>query len=275
MKSALLLAWRYLAHHRARTILLIVAVASTALLPIAVNTLVTRYSAALLERARSTSLVLGAPGSRYDLVLNALYFTGRVPTRLSMAEFTTLAAADQARAIPIHVVHHAKGFPVVGTSVDYFEVRGLAFAAGTPFAELGEAVVGARVARELGLAPGGFLLSDQGSLYDLTMRYPLRMRVVGVLAHSGTPDDGAVFVDVKTAWIMDGLGHGHVDAKAATPNEVLGAKNDRIALSAAVVEYQRGHARERGLVPLPRRPRHVPADRGCWSSRTTRVRKPC
>lgn len=238
MKSALLLAWRYLAHHRARTILLIVAVASTALLPIAVNTLVTRYSAALLERARSTSLVLGAPGSRYDLVLNALYFTGRVPTRLSMAEFTTLAAADQARAIPIHVVHHAKGFPVVGTSVDYFEVRGLAFAAGTPFAELGEAVVGARVARELGLAPGGFLLSDQGSLYDLTMRYPLRMRVVGVLAHSGTPDDGAVFVDVKTAWIMDGLGHGHVDAKAATPNEVLGAKNDRIALSAAVVEYQ-------------------------------------
>ena len=79
MRSSLTLAVRFLRHHPLRTALLVLCVTLTGLLPLAVNLLVDRYAAGLQERARSTPLVAGARGSRYDLVLNALYFTGRVP----------------------------------------------------------------------------------------------------------------------------------------------------------------------------------------------------
>ena len=38
---------------------------------------------------------------------------------------------------------------------------------------------------------------------------PLRLRVVGILAANETPDDEAIFVSLDTAWIIEGLGHGH------------------------------------------------------------------
>ncbi len=49
------------------------------------------------------------------------------------------------------------------------------------------------------------------------------MPVVGVLARAGTPDDSAVFVDIKTAWVIAGIGHGHTDltdpsSRAMSPN---------------------------------------------------------
>ena len=55
-------------------------------------------------------------------------------------------------------------------------------------------------------------------MYDLSAEYPLKMRVTGILAPTGTPDDLAVFTDVKTAWVIDGIGHGHDDL-AATMEE--------------------------------------------------------
>lgn len=43
--------------------------------------------------------------------------------------------------------------------------------------------------------------------------YPLKMRVTGILAPNGTPDDEAIFVDLKTTWLIEGRSHGHDDLK--------------------------------------------------------------
>ena len=37
------------------------------------------------------------------------------------------------------------------------------------------------------------------------------MTVRGILAPSNSPDDQAVFADLKTTWILEGIGHGHQD----------------------------------------------------------------
>ena len=42
------------------------------------------------------------------------------------------------------------------------------------------------------------------------------MQVVGVLEPSYTADDGAIFVDLKTAWVIQGLVHGHQDMDGLT-----------------------------------------------------------
>ncbi len=57
----------------------------------------------------------------------------------------------------------------------------------------------------------------------------------------GTADDSAIFVDVKTAWIIEGLGHGHEDAEKLGPEAKLadpsGSTEGAVRLNASVVQY--------------------------------------
>ena len=99
-------------------------------------------------------------------------------------------------------------------------------------------MLGADVARELALGPGDSLVSSPETVFDLAGTYPLSMNVVGVLAPSGGPDDGAVFCDVKTAWVIAGLAHGHDDlARPEAASTVLARDGDNIVANAAVKEF--------------------------------------
>jgi len=237
VRSTLLLARRYLAHHLLRSVTVVVAVALTLLLPFTVELLVSDFTRMLAARAQATPLVAGAPGSRYDLVLSSLYYQGRVPAPLSMETVEQLEATGLGDPVPILARNSARERPVVGTTFDYFERRGLTLAAGEWPALLGDCVLGARVAAELGLAPGDRLLSDQRNLYDISRAYPLRMRVMGVLAARDSPDDDAVFCDLKTAWLIEGLGHGHQSADEQQEGQVIGEQDGRIVLNSSVLEF--------------------------------------
>ncbi len=232
------LSWRYLAHHRLRTVILVVCVAIVFFLPLAVSLFIGHYEGELTGRAARVPLVVGAKGSRYDLVLSALYFKGRIPDDLSMAEATSLSDSGLAAAVPLVVKRTAKGYPVVGTTLDYFERLSLAVAEGTLPVRLGDAVVGAEAARVLGLSPGSGLVTDVDRLYDISSTYPLRLRVTGVLAESRSPDDLAVFVDVKTAWVVEGLGHGHVQpVEVRDESGVLARRDGEVVFNDSVVKY--------------------------------------
>jgi putative ABC transport system permease protein len=61
---------------------------------------------------------------------------------------------------------------------------------------------------------------------------------VGVLKKTHTSDDLAVFVDLKTAWVIEGLMHGHEDlSRARDPQLILKKDGDNITGSAKVYEY--------------------------------------
>jgi putative ABC transport system permease protein len=100
---------------------------------------------------------------------------------------------------------------------------------------LGDAVIGADVAAALGKGVGDTLVSAPENLFDLDGVYPLEMPIVGVLAPTNTPDDQAIFVDIKTAWVIQGIGHGHEDVVTAAD---VAAGTAALA-NAAVVQYQR------------------------------------
>jgi putative ABC transport system permease protein len=64
------------------------------------------------------------------------------------------------------------------------------------------------------------------------------MEVVGVLEKSHTSDDLAVFVDLKTAWVIQGLGHGHEDVtKLTDPTLVLERTESNVAATAKLYHY--------------------------------------
>ena len=64
------------------------------------------------------------------------------------------------------------------------------------------------------------------------------MTVVGVLERTYGADDLAVFVDLKTAWVIHGLGHGHDDVVTTEDDSVVLERTDtNIVANAKLVEY--------------------------------------
>jgi putative ABC transport system permease protein len=232
------MAWRYLLFHKVRTVVLIAAITLITYLPFAVHILVRSSEAQMLARSQLTPLIIGQKGSALDLVLNTLYFTSKPPEKISMSEADRVDASGLAYAIPVYNRFVARNFPIVGTTLDYFSFRQLDVAAGRMLAVLGECVLGATVAATLGLEPGDTLMSAPENPFDLAGVYPLKMHVVGVLNSSHTPDDRAVFVDIKTAWVIEGLGHGHTDLATTTDQQnILEQRDGTIVASAKVVQY--------------------------------------
>ena len=144
-----------------------------------------------------------------------------------------------ARPIPIYSTHTTrKRFPIVGTSLDYFEFRQFRLAQGNSLVTIGDCVIGAAVAQELGVGVGESLLSDSNNVVNLAGQYPLKMIIRGVLEPTQTPDDWAVFVDLKTSWIIDGLGHGHNDVTKIEDEEMVVRGDDgSIMATPAVLPY--------------------------------------
>ncbi|MCZ6786601.1 MAG: ABC transporter permease [Planctomycetota bacterium] len=230
MNDVLYLAWCYLAHQRVKTIVLVFSIALIFFIPAGLRVLIEQSRSELTARAEATPLLVGKKGSPTELVLNSLYFSTDVPERMRYHEVKRVRATGYAEAIPLYARFRARDLPIVGTTIDYFAFRGLRVARGRQMTRLGDCVVGART----GIEPGGSVVSSPESLFDLAGVYPLKMRVTGVLAPSGGPDDDAVFVDVKTAWVIEGLAHGHGDLKEA---DILKRESGRVVANPAVQKF--------------------------------------
>jgi putative ABC transport system permease protein len=238
MNDLLYLSGQYIRHHKNKLLILIFAITLVSWLPIAIQTIVDQTAEQLLDRANNTPLVIGAPGSPLELALGSLYFRTQAPETLNFGELKKVEATGFARAIPLYYRFNSQGHPIVGTNPDYLEFRKLQFAQGRPAALLGEAVLGADVARALKLAVGDFVISSPENVFDIAGVYPLKMPVVGILEPAFSPDDQAIFVDIKTSWVIQGLGHGHQDLntrKAA--GQVLKKEGSNIVANASVRQF--------------------------------------
>ena len=233
--NAIYLAFAYLRYHWVRSLILVVVAALILFVPVATRILLSTSERALVARGEATPLLLGSRGSQLDLTMAALYFSDERPDPVAMSEVEALWESGLGLPIPVHTAFSSGGFRIIGTSLDYFDFRRLSLAEGRGLAMLGEAVIGADVARGLGKTVGQTLVSAPENLFDLDGVYPLEMTIVGVLAPTNSPDDSAIFVDIKTAWVIQGIGHGHENVVTAAD---IAAGTDALA-NAAVVQYQR------------------------------------
>jgi putative ABC transport system permease protein len=221
-----------------KTAILVTSITLILFLPVGLRVLVRQSSEQLTARAEATPLVVGARGSPLELVLNTLYFRSDDPRPILHAEAARVNEGGLARAIPMYVRFRARDHPIVGTTLEYFEYRGLRIAEGRALAVLGECLLGSRVASALGVGPGDHVVSSPENVFDLAGVYPLKMRVAGVLEFSDSPDDDAIFADLKTTWIIEGFGHGHADlTRPESAAGVLSREGNRITANASVVQY--------------------------------------
>ena len=238
MKHVLYLAWQYLKYHRVKTIALLFAISLTFFIPLALDQLSDKGSEKLRARAVATPLLLGNKGSATELCLGSLYF--REP-KIPPIPFSSVSALQQTglgRTIPLQLEYRVKQQPIVGTSQEYFEFRNLSLATGRTMAVLGECVLGAKAARALNATVGGSVISTPAGAFDIAGSFPLKMKVVGILKPSQTPDDQAVFTDYKTTWVISGKAHGHQDIGVDTSDSLLLSRSDGEAIaSPAILSY--------------------------------------
>ncbi|WP_150270339.1 ABC transporter permease [Paenibacillus tepidiphilus] len=114
-------------------------------------------------------LVIGAAGSETQLVLNTFYHvgapTGNIPLAV-LEQAQADAGVDQAYAMTAG--DNYKGFPIVGIDPGYFAVRydGGRLQEGAMYASTGETIVGAYVARTLGLQVGDTFAGAHGLVQE-------------------------------------------------------------------------------------------------------------
>ncbi len=161
MMHSLYIAWKYVSFNKLKTVTLVACITLIAFLPLALQLLLEESERQLLSRAVSTPLLIGAKGSALDLLMNSLYFGDEVPEPISMATADRVWDSNLATPIPLYVRFRARGYPIVGTTIEYFDFRGLHIAQGRLFTVLGECVVGMTVAERLGLVPGSTVISSQ------------------------------------------------------------------------------------------------------------------
>lgn len=238
MKQSLYLAIRYLSFYRFRSLVLVSAIGLIIFLPIGLEKLITDSEQEMMARAESFPIIVGAKGSSTDLVINAIYFEQQDLEPLNVEFGKTLNKTKLGYSIPILAMFNARNFPIIGTGLDYFDFRGLRIANGRNLQYVGECVIGSTVANELNLQVGDSLISSPENSFDMAGVYPLKMNIVGVLETSGSVDDKAVFTDLKTNWIIMGLGHGHQDVADLTdPTLVIERDSGNVKTTAKLFMY--------------------------------------
>ena len=133
-----------------------------------------------------------------------MFRIGYATNNVSWRAYQEVARHPRVRwTIPLSLGDSYQGFAVLGTSADYFRHyrfardRGLELAAGAVFDDVYDAVLGADVARELGLAVGQPIVVAHGAVDAESARHDDKpFRVAGVLRKTGTPVDRTVHVSL-------------------------------------------------------------------------------
>ena len=185
--------------------LIVCSVALSTLLLLGVDRARTSARESFAQTVSATDLIIGARTGAIQLLLYSVFHLGDATNNVGWKSYQAIAShPDVAWAIPISLGDSHRGFPVVGTTTDYFEFfrygakQHLTFAQGRRFEGIFDAVIGANVARKLSYRIGDRIILSHGtSGVSLVNHADKPFRVVGILAETGTPVDRTVHVSLS------------------------------------------------------------------------------
>ena len=184
--------------------LILISVALSTLLLLGVDRARTSARRSFSQTISATDLIVGARTGAIQLLLYSVFHLGDATNNVDWKSFRAIAShPDVAWAIPISLGDSHRGFPVLGTTADYFKFfrygakQPLQLAQGRPFDGIFEAVIGANVAEKLSYRIGDSIVLSHGtSGLNLMSHADKPFTIVGVLAETGTPVDRTVHVSL-------------------------------------------------------------------------------
>ena len=212
MNALLHVAARSAWNRRGTLALVVLSIALATALLLTLERLRSDIRSSFAQAVSGTDLVVGARTGPVQLMLYAVFRVGGATNNIKTESLQAIAAHRAvAWVVPISLGDSHRGFPVLGTTTDYFrrfaygDKQQLALAAGAPFSGtldgLYEAVLGAEVAQSLGYTLGQKITLAHGSgglTGALASEHADKpFTVVGILARTGTPVDRTVHVSLQ------------------------------------------------------------------------------
>jgi putative ABC transport system permease protein len=205
MTELLRLAAASLWNRRGTALLTVFAIAVSVSLLLGVQKVRTEARESFASTISGTDLIVGARSGPLNLLLYSVFRVGDATANVSYGVYEKVAKhPDVEWAIPVSLGDSHRGFRVMGTNASYFEhyrygrKRPLEFAAGGPFADLYDAVIGADVARALRYELGDPVVIAHGlGQVSFANHDDKPFRVVGILERTGTPVDRTVHVSLE------------------------------------------------------------------------------
>ena len=215
-----LIIYRSLRQHALSTVVTAGSIALACGLLMSVWTVKTQSEAAFASTGTAFDAVLGARGSKLQLVLNAIFHLEASPGNLAYSDYEFIKRHPAVKtAIPIAVGDNLRGYRLVGTLPELFTAVELA--PGKKFAlqpggrwldgSAKEAVAGSFAAEKLGLKAGDTFHPFHGLTYDEKNRHADTYTVAGVLEPTNTPMDRVIWIPLHGLQTMSGH-----DPRAAT-----------------------------------------------------------
>lgn len=198
-----LLTWKNMWHRRTLTWLTIIAVAVATAFIVFISIIQNGVEKGAIKGYGPYELVIGADGSRTQLMLNTFYHIGTPTGNMAYDMWEKVEEVNLAEtAYPITKGDSYQGFPLIGTPAGYLVTRyPEATLTGKLYESLGEVVIGAYVAEQANLQIGDTFHASHGMLDD-DIHNDLLYEVVGILPKLGTPDDKGIFTTVNYAWVV-------------------------------------------------------------------------
>lgn len=204
---------RSLRLHKLSTAVTAVAIALSAGLAMAVFSISMQSSTAFGGGRGGWDAVLGAKGSATQLVLNTIYHLETSPGNIPWSMYQEIREHPTVTlAVPYAVGDNYRGYRIVGTTTELFSE--FEYAEGKKY-ELtpnqvfdpmrGEAVLGATVARELGIGRGDVFQPTHGVIDSASAEvHDVDYHVVSVMEPTNTPADKVIWIPIEGVFRMPG-----------------------------------------------------------------------
>jgi putative ABC transport system permease protein len=230
------IAWRNMQQRALASWLTGLSMALGVALVVAVLVVYAVLSTSFTRAAEGYNMIVGAKGGKLQLVLNTVYHLSTPIENIPWTyyeEFITVGgkagrfAPMIEVAIPYCLGDNYEGYRVVGTTSELFTKLGYGvddagqpipyqFAAGRNFDDKKyfEGVIGSIVAHNTGLKVGDSFEPTHGVTTEAEQGHKHDpIKVVGVLAPTGTPNDRALFMNVEGFFLLEGHAKEHAKPK--------------------------------------------------------------
>ena len=183
------------------------------------------------QSVSGTDLIVGARTGSVQLLLYSVFRIGGATNNIRWSSVQAIAKNRAvAWVVPISLGDSHRGFPVVATSLDYFDHfqfgdhQALSLAQGKRFAGVFDTVIGSEVATKLGYRLGDHIVLSHGDgAFAANEHADKPFTVVGVLAPTGTPVDRSVHISLEA---MEAI---HLDWIAGAPIPGTAIPADQVA----------------------------------------------
>ena len=206
MRSLLTLAWRSLGSRRFVALMTVACIALGSAMLIVVEQVRTQAREAFTRSVSGVDLIVGPRGGSVELLMGVVFRTGTPGRGMSFESYRQIAALPGVTwALPVSFGDSHLGYPVMGTEADYFKYfrygrsQPLVFAAGSPFADPFDAVIGAEVAERLDYQLNQQIALEHGLEAAMDAGHSHQdkpFRVVGILQRTGTAVDRTVHISL-------------------------------------------------------------------------------